>query len=202
VIIFMNIKFIFFDIGGVLVNHLSGVKMIAKKLNINEEKTINFFDTHYNSLDKGLLSWAAFEKQFYNKFNPLKKLDKSLYEEFVLNFEIIKTNHSLIYDLVGKIDIGILSNITNEVFTNILKYKKIPNIEYKHIIKSCELGFIKPEKEIFEYAIKKTGLSPGEVLLIDDNVKNIDAAKKFGWNAILFHLSEAAKFTSLINKML
>jgi len=198
----MNIKFIFFDIGGVLVNHLSGVKMIAKKLNINEEKTINFFDTHYNSLDKGLLSWAAFEKQFYNKFNPLKKLDKSLYEEFVLNFEIIKTNHSLIYDLVGKIDIGILSNITNEVFTNILKYKKIPNIEYKHIIKSCELGFIKPEKEIFEYAIKKTGLSPGEVLLIDDNVKNIDAAKKFGWNAILFHLSEAAKFTSLINKML
>jgi putative hydrolase of the HAD superfamily len=51
---------------------------------------------------------------------------------------------------------------------------------------SHEVGFIKPEKEIYNYIEKDSGKSANELILIDDIKEYVDAAKSSGWDGIVF----------------
>ena len=48
------------------------------------------------------------------------------------------------------------------------------------IILSTELGYMKPEPEIYKYAINKYGLNLEDTLMIDDTEKNLRAANSLG----------------------
>jgi glucose-1-phosphatase len=45
-------------------------------------------------------------------------------------------------------------------------------------------GLIKPDSEAFDHVVKSLGCTPGEVVFLDDNSLNIEAAKGFGLHAI------------------
>ncbi len=47
---------------------------------------------------------------------------------------------------------------------------------------SCEMGVVKPSKEIFLRMIDEAGLIPKETLFIDDGAKNIATAKDLGFH--------------------
>ena len=51
---------------------------------------------------------------------------------------------------------------------------------------SGDVGVRKPDRAIFEYLLKKTGDTPDEVIFVDDNVANLDAAGILGIQTILF----------------
>ncbi|NBJ11376.1 HAD-IA family hydrolase [Microvirga arsenatis] len=51
---------------------------------------------------------------------------------------------------------------------------------------SAQIGAKKPELEFFRTAASRTGLSPDEILLIDDSVENVQGAKIAGWKAVLW----------------
>lgn len=51
------------------------------------------------------------------------------------------------------------------------------------VINSSELGFAKPENEIFEFALDKLSLKPEEVVFIDDSEKIISKAKDLGFQS-------------------
>ncbi|MBN4076176.1 HAD family phosphatase [Gemmatimonas aurantiaca] len=53
-------------------------------------------------------------------------------------------------------------------------------------VSSHKAGFIKPEPEIFEKALKRAGVDPSEMIFIDDRQENVAAASAQGINAILF----------------
>jgi glucose-1-phosphatase len=55
-----------------------------------------------------------------------------------------------------------------------------------HIYLSHHIHLRKPEKEAFEFVQKKLKLNPEEILFIDDLVHNIESAKEFGFQTILF----------------
>ena len=42
----------------------------------------------------------------------------------------------------------------------------------------------KPEKAIFDAALREMKVCAEEALFIDDMVENVEAARQFGWNAI------------------
>ncbi|MCR5673221.1 MAG: HAD family phosphatase [Lachnospiraceae bacterium] len=81
--------------------------------------------------------------------------------------------------------IFILSNFSRKAFTDCadeLDYVKkadVPIISYM-------VNLIKPDPKIYEYMINTYGLDPKEAVFIDDSPANIEAAKKFGLNTILF----------------
>ena len=69
---------------------------------------------------------------------------------------------------------------------------------FDEVILSNEVGFRKPDKEIFEYTLNTLKLPAKECLFIDDLVKNIIPAKEnFGFNCILYQ-----NFNNLIKDML
>ncbi len=57
---------------------------------------------------------------------------------------------------------------------------------FREIIISGEVGMVKPERAIFQLAVRRTGWPAQECLLIDDSMANIQAAREVGMTAIHF----------------
>lgn len=55
---------------------------------------------------------------------------------------------------------------------------------------SARVGWIKPEREIFDLAARRFGAAPEELLFIDDVQANVGAALAAGWQAL--HFDDAA----------
>lgn len=51
---------------------------------------------------------------------------------------------------------------------------------FLHTTVSSEVGFIKPEAEIFEFCLSHNGLDPSETLFVDDSFKNCEGASNVG----------------------
>jgi len=48
---------------------------------------------------------------------------------------------------------------------------------------SCDIGVAKPSAAFFEYIVTDLGLAPGQLLFVDDQLKNVVAARSAGLNA-------------------
>ncbi len=92
--------------------------------------------------------------------------------------EIKKTNRKLF--LLSNISIG---------FAN--SYSEVPWIKelfsnFDGLVFSGPIGLIKPNREIFEYLLKKFELKAEECLFIDDAPGNLEGAKRVGIQGYLF----------------
>lgn len=67
-------------------------------------------------------------------------------------------------------------------------WKRIPgNSLFKDTLISADVGFIKPQPEIYHIACKKFGIHPEESVFIDDSAANVEAACILNWKGIVFH---------------
>lgn len=55
---------------------------------------------------------------------------------------------------------------------------------------SYELGVAKPDPAFFSTVVERLGLEPGEVLLVDDSLRNVEAARSVGLAAVHWHVDE------------
>lgn len=53
------------------------------------------------------------------------------------------------------------------------------------VILSCEVGMAKPDKEIYELAVRQLGVRPDEIIFIDDQQMCLDPAAKLGMHTVL-----------------
>lgn len=88
-----------------------------------------------------------------------------------------------------KVPLGIISNFDPRLTQTLQNTKLLPHFGF--VITSYEVGFEKPDKRIFEEAMKASGikdLKPEECLHIGDTpILDYFGAKNCGWNAILVH---------------
>ncbi|HTK61105.1 MAG TPA: HAD family phosphatase [Pseudonocardia sp.] len=62
---------------------------------------------------------------------------------------------------------------------------KLPVDElFEFVIDSSEVGMRKPEPRIFQLALDKLGVAPGEAVMLDDIAVNVEAARSLGMHAI------------------
>lgn len=59
--------------------------------------------------------------------------------------------------------------------------EKTKDIKYDYVFESCEAGVVKPNSASYEKVEAMTGLRGKQILLIDDNFDNIEAAINNGW---------------------
>jgi putative hydrolase of the HAD superfamily len=57
---------------------------------------------------------------------------------------------------------------------------------------SCDLGRAKPDLAYFEKVLERVALSPGQVVFVDDNVANVEAARSLGMAAETWSYAEPA----------
>jgi epoxide hydrolase-like predicted phosphatase len=63
--------------------------------------------------------------------------------------------------------------------------ESIPIDEFDVVIDSCAVGLRKPEPEIYELTCRQLGVTPAAAVFLDDNARNVEAARALGMEGVL-----------------
>lgn len=62
---------------------------------------------------------------------------------------------------------------------------------YDVFVSSADVGILKPDPRIYEYALNQMGLRANETMLVDDQAVNVEAANGLGMKGIVFVSNES-----------
>lgn len=180
------IKAILFDLGGVCLSGCFGKE--------NRKKVANNFSIPFDKMEviykKFELDINTGKKEFNDFLNELKTLNPKLkpsdIKEYVYSLNYANEKMiELIKKLKEKYILATLNNESKE-FDDFRKRRFNLERYFHYFFPSCNVGFIKPDKRIFEFALEKLQLSPPDILFVDNNETNVEAAKRLGMNSLLF----------------
>lgn len=176
------IKLIAFDLVGVLVNE----KDI--ELTTEEDKLERMFGKNINDSDYLLEARKIINKDSI-LMRTIENLINKLYQvKDVDLFKKIKEKNSSIKIIIATNHVSYIKDFIKENFE--AKY-------LDHILISSEIHKVKPNADFYEYILEEFKILPEELLFLDDNIENIESAKKLGINTI-----KVDKNTDLYEKIL
>lgn len=182
------IKAIIFDFGGVIIKEAGKTIInIADAFNIDSDTVTSAVADLIKDYQKGIISTEVFWIKFSNKIGV----------DLPKNYNKLWTNS---YGFKGRENILMIKTISNLRKSN---YKiaclsnTIPphvNYEKKHhnydifdiVVLSCEVKMRKPDKNIYEFTIKKLNVSPDECIFIDNIEEFLKPAERLGIKTIHF----------------
>ncbi len=85
--------------------------------------------------------------------------------------------------------VALLSNAWDDLRPLLVETWGIADL-FSPIFISAEIGLAKPDPRLYRHVLKTLGLSPQEMLLVDDFSENIAAARALGWQAVHFQETE------------
>ena len=198
-----NIKYIIFDLGGVLLN-ISYQNTIEEFEKLGMENSSAFYSKKlqtniFNLLETGEISENEFIKVIKQSCKSVTP-KQILYAWNSMLLDLPKNRINLLINLKKEYQIFLLSN-TNEIhiskFKNIMgeeEYNKFYNL-FNKIYYSHEIGMRKPNAEAFRLILDENNLKTKEVLFIDDSPQHIDGAKKLGIQT--YHLKDDEEITTV-----
>jgi len=179
-----GIKFVYFDVNGCLVRffHRAFTKL-AEETGVPSDLIENTFWHFNDAVCCGSISMDDFNKEMSKKL----EIDNIDWREYYMEaIDPIPEMNSLVKWASTVYEVGLLTNIMPGFIDEMRKRKLIPDVEYATIVDSSEVGFIKPDRKIYEIAESKSGCSPDQILLVDDSRTNIMAAEHMGWRVLWF----------------
>lgn len=185
-------KYFIFDMGGVLKKSIPYylIKDEPSMININKltNEQIEKYDKYKIEMERGTYSTLDYLRDYSEFFN---KKDIS-YEEYIKNYDEIGNKYGGVYqeavNILNKLKrdgykVYMLSNLNDTAFKSFSNEFDIR--VFDDLFLSFKLHMVKPEKEIYEYVIKKINDNPKEMCFFDDKQINIDAAKECNMNAFV-----------------
>ncbi len=190
------IKAVVFDYGGVItINKGNLFNEIVTYLKISKQEwekeyfsTNYLFNTNRKSFKEVILSVVFKFTDSEKSKNYILKLMEENYNQSKLNFELIKIIKFLKSE---NYKIGLLSNNSLEIRQRLID-DKISNL-FDSIVISAEVGFQKPEPEIFEISFLELKIKPNEAVFVDDTSRSLEGANKIGYIPILFKNNKTFK---------
>ena len=195
------IKAIIFDMGGVLLlNDINAVyERLAKNLKIEPKLLLDLIRQNRSKFMSGEYSAEGFAKLIKDKFqleNDVAEIINIWKESFEGLMELNNELFNLITKLKQDYKIAMLTDAPQ--LHSIINKKKCLYESFEPCIISCEVGLVKPAREIYELVLKELKCEPSECLFIDDNEANIETAKDMGFHTILFR--DNKQFLEELNK--
>lgn len=193
-----KIKNILFDFGGVIVslnkqNALNRFREIGLK---NIDEYINEFRQKgiFLEYEEGKIN----DKEFYAEFRKLAGKEDiseedidSAWMAFLTGIPAYK--FQLLKDLRAKYNVFLLSNTNPSIMkwamTSDFSPEGLPiSAFFDKCYLSYEIGHAKPDKDIYEYIIKDSGMDPAETLFLDDGKANVDMGAEIGFQ--VYHANQ------------
>ena len=176
-----SITWILFDLGNVLVDYKpEALSVVADFLGVATEDLCTFFD-ETNIGDK-LATGRLGPQEFVDILN--ERFDASLTQNHIVSWfgpeihNVYPEIPPLIQSLKKKYFLGILSN----TFFGHWDYFITTDLaqHFDVLMPSHILGYIKPDIKVYREALARMGTVPAEIIFIDDNKDNVDAARVCG----------------------
>lgn len=185
------ISFVFFDVGGVILKDFSGTNkwdFLYVELGVSIEKVEKFKEL-----------W----KKYGREVNINRDVDSlipilnselhlsipdgySLLNGFVNRFEKNETIWPIIETVRRTCGIGLLTDMYPRLFSKISERALIPEGKWDLVIDSSLVGCKKPDVQIFELAQSRISAKKENVLFVENTLKHVEAAQKFGWQTFLY----------------
>jgi putative hydrolase of the HAD superfamily len=80
-------------------------------------------------------------------------------------------------------DVGLLSNATLRLDDDLRDYLKIDGL-FKVIVNSSRVGMAKPDVRIYHLAAERMGVEPEACVHIDDDLENVEGARRAGFQGV------------------
>lgn len=200
-------KFIFFDVGGVLILDFSNTnKWSQMKSDLGVTETT---DQAFEAV------WQKHRDRIgidYDVDDMIPELEREVGLTFPENYSMLADftrrfdfNES-IWSVVDKAQkmgkkVGMLTNMYPRMLNSIKKAGLLNEIKWDVIIDSSVVKVQKPDPQIFALAQQKTGLKPEEIMFVDNLSINTKAAEKQGWKVFLYDNQKPEKANEELIKL-
>lgn len=165
-------------------------RAFAKLADISEEQSTRIFEEKkfYFNLEIGKIDNSEFRNLLRDSFGGNLTDEEIDTAWCAMLVNLPKERLDRIKELGKSYRIFLLSN-TNSIHIKCVSEKSaVYGYDFLSLFEttlfSYELGFMKPDRDFYIEAIKKTGLKVEETLFIDDNFDNIESAKTVGIETI------------------
>jgi epoxide hydrolase-like predicted phosphatase len=181
------IKAIIFDCFGVFIGNPYKLRVQALEL-IDPEKAVKMHDINRAS-DRGFLSREETAEQ-------MAELIGISTEEFIAEQDKGEVRNQQLVEYVKKLrpqyKVAMLSNISSRERLDIRFEPGQLDELFDVVVASGDVGYIKPEPEIYQSAIDQLGVRPEECVMIDDIIEFCRGAEAVGIHAIQYlHYDQA-----------
>ena len=179
------IKYIAFDLVGVLVKE-KDILLTSEEKKLEKMFGPNINDSEYLLEAKKILNDDSII------IGTVEKLIDKLYEPREIDiFKKLKERYKNIKIIIATNHISLVRNFIEKTFESVY---------LDDILISAEMHKIKPDPEFYEFILKKYKIKPNELLFVDDNIDNINSAKKIGIETIKTDKNSNI-FAEIINKI-
>lgn len=177
---------IFFDWSGVVADDSGDdfIEQLFKSIGATDTQAKEIIETYFVDFLKGVFS----EVEFWDKLKTSYGFDiiEPTSKEFKSWRGLIANEYML--EIANKaksqgLKIAVLTNIIKPVYDIIQQSGQYSLFD--DVVASCEVGLVKPQKEIYKLALKRLGVSAQKSIFIDDKKINIETANEMGLKTIL-----------------
>ena len=191
------IKAIFFDIHEVITHgdFAEAYKNFANQVGVSSELMASY---HKENIS-GLLTGTTSSDHMLSTLGLDKKIDvQEMMKEWEAAILSVMTVDQQMITLLETLR----NNYVLATLTNLTESRYLPDLSqdlysyFDHQVLSFEEGLKKPDPAYFQRALKKTGFMPNEVIFVDDQIKNTEAAESLGIKSIQFF--DYASFVSAL----
>jgi putative hydrolase of the HAD superfamily len=195
-----GVSFIYFDINGCLVRfYHRAFTAIAKDTGLSPDAIETAFWRYNDAICTGQMSISDFNVAFAKDLGQPSIDWQSYYLDAV---DPIAEMHDLVRWAAQHYRIGLMSNIGTCFIQDMKSTGLLPDITYDAIVDSSQVGYIKPDKKIYEVAEAMAGVTAAEILLIDDTRGNLMPAQQAGWHVMWFNDYDSIESTERVRSAL
>lgn len=197
-----NIDFVYFDVGGVLLNFRGALHTLAADTGIPHAELEQLLVKYDDDLCLNKITVSDMWKKYVEELKA-KEPDGFDYLEYLTSHYLkVEAMHGVVYEAVNYYRIGLLTNTYDGMLERAIRKGYVPDVPYEIMVESCKIGMIKPSAEIFTYAKEKVGVPASKILLIDDMPRNVGSARDAGWQTYLFDEQNPEKSADEIRQLL
>jgi FMN phosphatase YigB (HAD superfamily) len=190
-----KVKFIYFDIGGVMVEDFSETNKWEEMImgwGIAKEKVdeVNHkFDMMEDEMCVGR-SVNDFLPILEKDYGIIKPENYSLVDDFADRFFRNEELGKIVVECKKHVEIGLLTNMYPGMFQAIKERNLLPELEWDVIIDSSMVKCKKPDEMIYEIAQSESGVKASEILFVDNMERNLIPPKNMGWKTFFYNSAD------------
>lgn len=174
-------KVILFDLGGVLVGSTGRVAVRALFPSMSEHQVLERWlrSRAVNLFERGQMPSGMFATEFIKECG-LRLTESEFLESFAAwATGLVDGAEALVRSLRRQHVVACLSN------TNEIHWARMPELRelFDYCFASHLTGFMKPDREAYEHAVRELQVAPDSVYFFDDLLPNVVAARTLGINA-------------------
>lgn len=185
----MSVRAVILDFGGVLINQVDDRPRLAlaEQLGVPPafiDKLVFYSETAQRA-SKGEITvsmhWEAVRQTLGISSEGMPAFLEKYWSADEVNWELLE----YIKGLRPRYKIGLLSNAWDDLRQTMHQRWDIDGL-FDEMIISAEVKLVKPDPRIFQLAVERLKVQPGEAVFVDDVIDNVEAARREGMLAIQY----------------